>query len=229
MLSVTYLDHSGFFAELERHCILFDWWRGALPEVPAGKALIVCVSHAHEDHFRRSIFSELDEKAALFLVGADVPAPDDARVFTFSGGETTRPLPGVSVSALRSTDEGVAFLLTLEGLTIYHAGDLHWWHWEGEPAEWNREMAVHFKAFTAPLKGRRIDLAFLPLDPRLASAADRGIEYYFSLADIRHVLPMHQWGDYGLTERYLKDHPERRGIVTPVSRPGEQFLFDDLE
>ena len=52
------------------------------------------------------------------------------------------------------------------GQTIFHAGDLNWWHWAGEPDPWNPEMAQKFKAYTAPLKGRRLDLALLPLDPR---------------------------------------------------------------
>ena len=37
----------------------------------------------------------------------------------------------VDIRAFKSTDQGVAFLASLEGRTIYHAGDLNNWVWEG--------------------------------------------------------------------------------------------------
>ncbi len=43
---------------------------------------------------------------------------------------------GAEIRTLRSTDEGVAFVVHYAGKTIYHAGDLNWWHWKkGEPDE----------------------------------------------------------------------------------------------
>ena len=37
----------------------------------------------------------------------------------------------VDIQAFKSTDQGVAILASLEGRTIYHAGDLNNWVWEG--------------------------------------------------------------------------------------------------
>ena len=54
---------------------------------------------------------------------------------------------------------------------VYHAGDLNWWHWEGESEEWNRKMAEDYRAEIDTLAGERIDLAFLPVDGRLGAAA----------------------------------------------------------
>ena len=50
-----------------------------------------------------------------------------------------------SMFALKSTDEGVAFLVEVNGVVIYHAGDLNWWHWDEEPKSWNNDMAARFK------------------------------------------------------------------------------------
>lgn len=44
-----------------------------------------------------------------------------------------------TVKTLFSTDEGVAFLLRCSEGTIYHAGDLNDWVWNGEPDEENRQ------------------------------------------------------------------------------------------
>ena len=34
MMRVTFLDHSGFLAELSSAALLFDWWKGELPPLP---------------------------------------------------------------------------------------------------------------------------------------------------------------------------------------------------
>ena len=144
-MTVTFLDHSGFLVELSGVCLLFDWWKGELPPLPAGKPLLVCASHRHPDHFDPKIFSLDDGRREVrFLLGRGIRLTDRnrekwglsaetaAKCQVLSGGETASPLSGVTVETLPSTDEGVAFLVTADGQTIYHAGDLNWWHWEGE-------------------------------------------------------------------------------------------------
>ena len=60
-----------------------------------------------------------------------------------------------TVSTLKSTDEGVAFLVKTEGKTIYHAGDLHWWDWPGEPEEDNKMMERQYKEELESFKKRK--------------------------------------------------------------------------
>ena len=190
MIRATFLDHSGFLVELPSVTLLFDWWKGKLPPLPENKPLLVFSSHWHEDHFTPAIF-ELD--AAAYLLGDMTPqwlkkkgiAPEKiAQCITLSGNESTSPIPGVTVETLPSTDEGVAFLVSADGLTVFHAGDLNWWHWEGEPDPWNSDMAKAFQKYCQPLQHRHIDLALLPLDPRLKEDGFRGPAYFLQLADI---------------------------------------------
>lgn len=237
-MRVTFLAHSGFLVELDALCLLFDWWKGTLPPLPADKPLLVFASHRHEDHFNPAIFTLDDGSHAVhFLLGHDirltegnlirwsVPAETAAKCLPLRGGEKAEPLPGVSVEALPSTDEGVAFVVSAEGQTIYHAGDLHWWHWEGEDKAWNRNMEVNFKRYLAPLEGRELDLAMTPLDPRLEGAAGWGLAYFLEHTDPKRVLPMHQWGDFGLTERFLARYPQWADRVIPITAEGQQFTF----
>ena len=39
-MRVTFLAHSGFFLELETASLLFDWWKGELPPLPADRPLL---------------------------------------------------------------------------------------------------------------------------------------------------------------------------------------------
>lgn len=230
MMRATFLDHSGFLVELDSVCLLFDWWRGELPPLP-DKPLLVFASHWHEDHFSPAVFSL---PAAAFLFGcmdsawlAKKGASADAlkKSFSLDGNETCVPLPGVSVETLPSTDEGVAFLVTADGNTIFHAGDLNWWHWEGEPDPWNPDMAKAFQTCCQPLQGRKIDLAMLPLDPRLGRDGFRGPKHFLETANIRRFLPMHQWGNLGFTADFLACYPEYNEQTIPVEQTGQVFTF----
>ena len=84
-------------------------------------------------------------------------------------------------------------------------------------------MAANFKAFTEPLRGRRIDLAMVPLDGRLKEAEDWGLCYLLDLAELRTVIPMHQWEDYSPTERFLQKHPEWAGRILPVTQEPQSW------
>jgi L-ascorbate metabolism protein UlaG (beta-lactamase superfamily) len=236
-MTATFIAHSGFLVELPSALLLFDWESGALPPLTPKKPLVVFASHRHEDHFNPQIFS-LDDgsRPVRFLLGKDIrltPRNRErwrlsdgtaARCLCLGGGETAEPLPGVKVETLPSTDEGVAFLAASDGKTVYHAGDLNWWHWEGEDTGWNRNMEVNFKRFLEPLRNRQIDLAMVPLDPRQEEAADWGLLYFLEIAQASRVLPMHQWGNFALTAKFLAAHPDRAGQVLEV--PGAGAVFD---
>lgn len=230
-MRVTFLDHSGFLVELPSVTLLFDWWKGDLPSLRTDVPLLVFASHWHDDHFSPAIFSL---KAEAFLLGdMDLPwlarkgaSPEVLdRCVSLSGEETCAPLPGVIVETLYSTDEGVAFVVTADGQTIFHAGDLNWWHWEGEPDPWNPDMERKFKAFSRPLTGRRMDLAMIPLDPRQNEDGFRTADYYFEIADIRRFIPMHQWDNFAFTDAFLARRPAYAPKTFPVLQAGQVFEF----
>lgn len=239
-MQVTFLDHSGFLAELPEVSLLFDWWQGELPPLREDCPLLVFASHQHHDHFDPRIFSLDDGKRTIrFLLGKDIRLDGRSRekwgltprtvsrCLTMGGNQTAEPLPGIRVETLPSTDEGVAFVVSAGGKTIYHAGDLNWWHWDGEDDAWNRNMEVNFRRYLEPLRRRIIDVAFAPLDPRQGEQEDWGFRYLLELADIRRIFPMHQWGDLSPTARLLSRHPELAAKVVPVEYRGQRWVLED--
>jgi L-ascorbate metabolism protein UlaG (beta-lactamase superfamily) len=236
-MRVTFLEHSGFLVELPSVSLLFDWWRGKLPELAEEKPLYVFASHSHPDHFLPAVFALDDGRRDVrFLLGNDirlnarnlekwgVSAETAERCQVLKGGQTCA-LPRANVETLSSTDEGVAFLVSADGQVIFHAGDLNWWHWEGEDKAWNNNMAANFKRYAEPLRGRKIDLAMFPLDARLHEAGFWGPEYFLKLAAVRRFLPMHQWNEFSFTAEFLAAHPEFAEQTVPVERNGQVFQF----
>ena len=239
MMHVTFLDHSGFLVELPGLTLLFDWWKGDLPPLPSGP-LLVFASHRHPDHFDPRIFALDDgQRDVRFLLGKGIHLTDrnrkkwglsekaaaDCRVL--SGGESASPLPGVTVEALPSTDEGVAWMVTVNGQSIFHAGDLNWWHWAEEDLAWNRNMEANFKRYTEPLRGRRVDLAMLPLDSRLKTGGYLGPNYFLNLMEVRRFLPMHQWGNFNFTNQFLSCYTSFTSRTVYVNIVGQVFTFEE--
>lgn len=220
-MKATFLSHSGFLVELRRVALLFDYIGGELPSL-TGKPLLVFASHRHADHFSPDIFSLKD---AHFVLSSDIEGFEGDNITRVGPHEMRSPLPGVLVETLPSTDEGVAFLVTVGAETIFHAGDLNWWHWEGEPDPWNPQMAEDFQRYCAPLAGRLIDLAMLPLDPRQEADGYRGAKHFLETASIARFLPMHQWGKFAFTDGFLETYPQFADVTVKVEKEGQIFQF----
>lgn len=234
-MQITYIGHSGFLVELRETLLLFDYYEGSLPQLPSEKQLYVFASHRHPDHFNPEIFSLAETHENIFFcLSKDIwecriPKERRSQAIRLKPGES-RDLDSLSLRTLKSTDEGVAFLVQVEGKTVYHAGDLNDWRWPGEPENWNRQMKEHYDNYVEPLRDMHIDAAFLPLDPRQEAYYSLGFDYFLSLTakgnKEERIYPMHCWEDYRIIDQWLTEHPshpERQRIV-PITGRGQHFI-----
>ena len=243
-MKVWYLDHSAVAVKTEKHLLLFDLAGKALsgqpgeglaegcvsPDEIKDEDVLVFVSHEHKDHFDPAIFSLREKLSRVrFVLPEELDEVYQADLFVSAEEEQCKhyALPDCRVTTFASTDIGVAYLLEIDGLLIYHAGDLNWWHWEGEDPVWNRNMEADFRRYAEPLRGRKIDLAMLPLDPRLGEDGFRGPRYFLELADIRRFLPMHQWGNFNFTNQFLSCYTSFTSRTVYVNRVGQVFTFEE--
>lgn len=239
-IEVTYIGHSGFLVETEERYILFDYHEGTLPELNKGKPLIICVSHRHGDHFNPEIFG----LAAVYLHTVYVLSYDirlkpwnmakwgiseemKQRIISVKPDETCQ-VEGMDILPLKSTDEGVAFLIETEGIRIYHAGDLNWWYWKEESKQWNNSMTASFQREINKLTEMSIDVAFLPLDPRQEEDYWLGFEYMLKTARVKFAFPMHFWKEYSVIGRLSKEgHVSKYDTsVINIEREGQQWKIN---
>ena len=207
---VTYIEHSCFLVETTECYLLFDYYGGEvpLPALDPAKPLLLFNSHAHHDHFSRKIFALRDRyPLAVFVLSADIPVPTavqplacpmlphEHRLLQLAGGRGT-----VSIDTLRSNDEGVAFIIQLGDLCIYHAGDLNNWWWDGDVED--QKLADIYHEELEHIRGQHFTLAFIPLDPRLKGWW-KGIEDFMHYADADAIFPMHNFGEKGLPRKFL--------------------------
>ncbi|MGN0466424.1 MAG: MBL fold metallo-hydrolase [Lachnospiraceae bacterium] len=226
-MKVTYISHSGFLIEMEKVNLLFDYFKGEIPKMEREKPLYVFSSHSHHDHFNPVIFDLAKEyDNIIYILSDDIKAPKGLDYILMSPYEE-KCIENIKVKTMKSTDIGVAFLIEAEGKTIYHAGDLHWWHWIGEPDEDNVLMEKAYKKELELLKGKHIDIAFLVLDPRQEAAFDMGIDSFLRVMNVETVFPMHCWDDYSVIPSYKnsKKGEEFREKIVDITREGEIFLI----
>lgn len=223
-MKVTYIDHSGFAVETERHMLIFDYYRGELPRpADADKKTVFFVSHIHEDHYNPDIF-DAGRGGAYYVLSSEIDAPDGVNAKSMGPHETAE-IAGVAVRTLRSTDCGVAYLLNVDGKTIYHAGDLHLWIWDGAPSCANAQMRRQFESELSLLSGVVIDAAFLPLDPRQGENGTLGFDYAMRTLDIKKAFPMHFWGrgEYAAKFAASDTAAPYRDRIAPLTKCGESI------
>lgn len=224
-MKVTYIGHSGYLVECDNVNLLFDYYEGSIPKMDVDKKLVVFVSHFHHDHFNKGIFNLLKFYSNVsYVFSSDVQTTHEVDVL-ISPNEKVK-FENIDIETLKSTDSGVAFLINVEGKLIYHAGDLNLWLWNEETNEDNQLMQENFSKEIEKLKNKKIDIAFIPLDPRQEEYEFSGIEELLEKVKVKTIFPMHFWNDYSIIERYNASHEHK---VMDVNRKGQTFKIKENE
>lgn len=229
---ITYIYHSCFVVETTEHVLLFDYYRDAPDACTlvsdmfaawADKQVLVFASHGHSDHFSPAIFNWPKLHPRIhYVLSSDMREVIASEQITVLGPGTRAKIGEVEVQTLKSTDLGVAFLVMCDKMSFFHAGDLNWWHWEGEPEEDNQAMAEDYKRQVNLLAKYSIDVAFVPVDPRLHTHYSLGIAYFLQVTNARVVLPMHFGDDYAISRRLHNDlPPEQASRIVEISALGQ--------
>ncbi len=236
-MKVTYIGHSGFLVETAIANMLFDYSKGEIPEVSTELPFIVFVSHIHEDHYNPEIFTLSKKyKNIQYFISNDVQIKEEVvREYkltkSFLNNKVTLVPPGIRriislpeekgdnnyiiMETIKSTDQGLAFLLNVAGKRIYHAGDLNCWVWEDDTKQQFNNMSALYKRAIEKLNGREIYLAFAPLDPRQGKYYKLSLDYLLNAVPVTYAVPMHLWGEYDLVDRYEEERTTRE-LATKV-------------
>ncbi len=234
---IHYTGHSGWVVRTKNNVMIFDYFEdGRMPDAPSllngcidtrelrGKKVTAFVSHtAHADHYNKANFRwnrDLDD--ITWVMGQ---APDTSVTCVLIEPRQTKNLGGIEVTAIRSTDAGVGFLVTVDGVTFLHSGDHH-----------NRDANVDGPYageidFLAEL-GRRIDFAFFPVSG--CGFGDQEIVkkgVFFAANKLRpdYIFPMHG-GDSCSPYNDFAGAAAQAGCTVPMSLPktnGDRFLLRD--
>lgn len=173
---VVYCGHSGWAVQTEKHLLIFDYWKmnksdqpglanGSIcPEEIKDKNVIVFVSHDHSDHYDTCIYDWADKVKNITYVYGFKPEESwihsekgyHGPAYEYISDNQSKQIDNADITTIKSNDGGQGFLVSADGITIYHPGD---------HALFTAEDEVLFKKevdFIAA-KAQPIDIAFLPV------------------------------------------------------------------
>ena len=236
MMTVTYYHHSGFSVASGDILLVFDYWRGKSTRIPDAlgvtpetlaryNEVYVFISHEHEDHYDGVVYT-WDQYAPTTYIIADC-LPEKARGHRMHKGSELTLSDRVQVKAFGSTDSGVSFLVTVDGMKFFHAGDLNFWHWrEISNARQIQEADEDFRSEIRDIQGTDIDVAFFPVDPRLGMLFDAGANYFMLTVKPRLLLPMHFWGRHDVITEFARRSRTRETEIVALTSPGQAIRLD---
>jgi L-ascorbate metabolism protein UlaG (beta-lactamase superfamily) len=239
-IKINYLYNSSFKIETEKYVLIFDYYNdkselgiknssnGVIGEsdLDTDKHIIVFASHSHGDHFNDVIFSWKDQNPNIkYILSSDIKQVKCNEHISIMSAYEELILDDVYIKAFGSTDIGISFLVKLEGATIFHAGDLNWWHWYDEIHEDNIKMEKLFKEEIEKIKDEHIDLAFFPVDSRLKESYVLGPDYFIDKIKPKALIPMHFREDYAVTKEFADKSKGKEVELFNISKRGEELIY----
>lgn len=235
-MKIRYIYHSCFLIETTNAFLLFDFFKHKsdkggfnfeklLSDVFASpKALYIFSSHSHQDHFTYDVFSWINKKPNTYYI-----LSSDIKIYNrVENSYVVRPGDQLSVNEIKldifgSTDEGVSFLVNIEGLNLFHAGDLNWWKWYDDTPEEEKAMEDSFKSIVADISklGVKIDAAFFPVDSRLELNYLCGGQYFIEQLKPKLFFPMHMWDNYETAQDFKKAMAGYSTNIIEIKHPNE--------
>ena len=214
---VYYIYHSAFVIEVEQSIWIFDFYKFPSNKKKEkeeffnrfikriDKKVYIFSTHSHSDHFNKEILTwlEMNENIKYIL-------SDDIRIykhknFYFTKEGDSFELDNLKIRTFGSTDLGSSFYVNTEDKNIFHSGDLHFWHWEDDTAEEEKTMYDGYIAQLEKIKKLdRIDIAFVPVDPRLGVNTLEGVELFYKILKPKIIIPMHFSDDYSQMKNFIE-------------------------
>lgn len=238
---IHYIYHSGFALETQNSFLIFDYYKHPsldeslktedilTPEnLKSKKKVFVFSSHSHGDHFNPEILNwEQYNDNTKYILSSDIEISNLKPNYTIISEGEEMFIKGICVKAYGSTDIGISFLVKVDDLTIFHAGDLNWWHWKEDSLEERTLAEKSFKENIEILKSQvsNIDIAFFPVDSRLEEFYYLGGEYFLKELHPKLFIPMHFGDDFSVTKAFAEKFNLPNTTCVEINHGFQEILF----
>jgi L-ascorbate metabolism protein UlaG (beta-lactamase superfamily) len=236
---VWHLHHSGWAVKTQNHFLVFDYWRGrrTAPEYPSlangfidpaeikDQNVLVFISHRHPDHYDFAVH-EWEKAVPKMKIVFGWNASDKQNHINMDKEGERRTIGDAEIIPIHHRFDDIpeaAFLVKVDGLTIYHSGDHGSFH-KDKFKENIDYLAEHVEG---------IDMAFLmTVDggcrvPRWTEILIQGAFYTIETLKPKWTFPMHSGG----CEHYYREFADKaaeRSLNTRVlcaKKAGDVFLY----
>lgn len=237
-VDINYLFNSSFIVETENYLLIFDYYKDyvkkgsknksngaiSIDDLSTNKKILVFVSHSHEDHYNPVIFKWADKVSNIkYILSSDIKLKKSYENINIISPYEDIILDDVYVKAYGSTDIGASFLIKVDSVVIFHAGDLNWWYWKDDPQMEIEKAEIWYKDEVEKIKGAHIDIAFFPVDPRLEENYYLGPQYFIEKTAPKIFIPMHFGENYEITKKFTQVIQKQSTRVVEITHRGQQI------
>jgi len=191
------------------------------------KEIYVFVTHSHSDHYNPIIFNwQSINPNITYILSSDIKLTEPKKNCHFIDKYEGIELNGLSVEAFGSTDRGISFYIEIDDINIFHSGDLNWWHWKEFSSDKQIQEELDFKNELKYLGDKDIDIAFVPVDPRLEEFYYLAGKYFAETVKPKLLIPMHFGDNLSITDIFaeeIKDIPVSAPII---QRRGQIITYE---
>ncbi|MFP4015900.1 MAG: MBL fold metallo-hydrolase [Halanaerobiales bacterium] len=245
-MKIYHLYHSGVAVDYQDSLFIFDYYKDRAgktasftdtnPGLNNGvvrksdlrkyQKVYVFASHRHSDHFNPVIFDWQDYNSNIkYILSDDIDAEKKDNRFFMKKNDTLNIDNNIVVDAYGSTDQGISFLLKLADKTVFHAGDLNWWHWSSFSDEQLKQEEKDYKKEVDKLKDKKINVAFIPVDPRLKDSNYLAGKYFLEVIKPDLFIPIHFADQYKITEEFAAKFTGYSGAIAVIKNRGEEIIY----
>ena len=233
---IWYLGHSGWAIKTKSRLLIVDYVetesQPAKPSLANGhinpseirnQHVFVFVTHADSDHYSQNIFDwEKSIKNIVYIFGWQAETGPN---YVCLEARERKKIEDIDILTIRSTDAGVGFLIKVDGLVIFHAGDhAHWGGSMMEPfaqeidylAQCEKEFDIVFLAIAA---GRE----------NMWESITKGVFYVIETLQPQVMIPMHAGGNEQLYKEFAQE-AEKKKFKTNVhyaKSKGDRFFYQN--
>lgn len=249
---VTYIYHSCYTVEIGGYFLIFDYFKGKL-DIPDDKKVIFIASHGHHDHYTSEILKLPNMESYTYILSSDIGKletedniiyikdnklgidqlkslynspnvyfvkQDQYKDIHFDDGTS------ISLKTFGSTDLGISILLYVEGISIFHSGDLNFWAWPDNDEKTMEDEYNQMMVEIEKIKKNDIDISFFPVDYRLGENYYKGGEIFANEVKPQIMFPLHSGGHEDITLKFAKEIKTPGTTFRPILGANQKIIVD---
>lgn len=260
-MQVIFLHQNSFLVEVDQKVLIFDYFQGdringyhfagKIPTYREDVEMILFSSHANKDHFDPSVLKMAEDYPNIrYVFSKDIKIkpkalkeqgidPKVREKITFVGPDkeirmealTASEQDALTIRTFRALGQGVAFYVTVSGITLFHSGALGDGSMDHVGDLINGKNHREYRKQIRRLQGKPLNLAFVPMDPRLGTHQCESMDFFLKTTDAEYVFPMSMWQDYSGIEAYRKRVSNRifSERLIETERENQVFMFGEDE
>jgi L-ascorbate metabolism protein UlaG (beta-lactamase superfamily) len=231
--AIWHLGHSAWAVKTKGHFLIFDYaYRTEKQDKGlsdgyintdeiANENVYIFSSHRHSDHFAPYVLEWQEIIKNIKYIFGWKARQDDTHIRALHNKHLM--IDDIEIWTLKSSDDGVAFLISVDGLYIYHGGDHAYWE---EPKNIYTDEIDYIAQFS-----RNVDIAFMPVVQYSGNRPENlteGAAYTMTKLNPKVMFPMHGrekgFEYYDAFRKDVEDRFEKTKIICAGNR-GEMFIY----